>query len=101
MKFLPVALLSAITASPLLAMDLDFFIGTYTKTGKSQGIYHAVLNTETGAVTAPTLAAEVINPPFLALHPDGKHLYAAAERGTGAVAGFAIEPGGKLRPLGE
>lgn len=101
MKFLPVVLLSAITVTPLFSMDLDFYIGTYTKTGKSQGIYYATLNTDTGALSAPSLAAEVINPTFLCLHPDGKHLYAAAERGTGAVAGFAIEPDHKLRPLGE
>ncbi len=82
-------------------MDQNFYIGTYTKTGVSLGIYRATLNTETGAVTPPVLAAQVNNPTFLALHPDGKHLYAAAERGEGAVAGFAIQPDGGLRALGE
>lgn len=81
-------------------MDLDFYIGTYTNSNASKGIYRAKLDTETGAISGVELAAEIKNPTFLAVHPDGKHLYAAVEVNEAAVAAFAIEPSGTLRPLG-
>jgi 6-phosphogluconolactonase len=99
MKLLSVLALGLFT-TPLFSMDLDFYIGTYTKPGGSQGIYHAKLNDETGAITLGGLVAELKNPTFLALHPNGKQLYAAVEMAEGGVAGFAIEKDGKLRPLG-
>ena len=54
---------------------LRFYIGTYTK-GSSRGIYTATLNTASGELGAPELAAEAPNPTFLALSPDLRFLYA-------------------------
>jgi 6-phosphogluconolactonase len=50
------------------------------------------------AVSGPTLAAPSENPSFLALHPNGRVLYAVNEVGdfggreTGAVSAFAVDP---------
>lgn len=77
------------------ADELRFFIGTYTG-GKSKGIYTAKLDTESGKVSEPKLAAEMENPSFLAIHPNGHFLYAVEEvtqfggKKSGAVAAFEI-----------
>jgi 6-phosphogluconolactonase len=69
------------------------YIGTYTH-AQSKGIYVCRLNTSTGALTAPTLAASISNPSFLALHPNHRFLYAVGETGgasNGVVNAFAID----------
>ncbi len=83
------------------------YVGTYTR-GESQGIYLLELNPETGELHSKTLAGEVVNPSFLAIHPNGKNLYAVnevsdfKESGSGGVAAFAIDPdSGKLTLLGQ
>jgi 6-phosphogluconolactonase len=84
------------------AADLRFYVGTYTKKGGSQGIYEFGLNSETGKLTPAGLRAESKNPSFLALHPNGKLLYAVNEiDGSGGVSAFAIEADGNLRPLNQ
>ena len=62
------------------ADKIPFYIGTYTG-GESKGIYRSSLNTDNGALSDPTLVAELENPSFLALHPSGKVLYAVSEVG--------------------
>ena len=81
------------------------YIGTYTRQD-SKGIYVCRLDAATGKLSALALAGESINPSFLALHPNGKFLYAANEspnRGGkpgGSLSGFAIDASsGKLTPL--
>ena len=80
------------------------YVGTYTGK-KSQGIYTFTFNAATGEVGKPELAGEAVNPSFLALHPDGKHLYCVGEvndvggKKGGGVTAFAIQPDGKLKPL--
>lgn len=72
------------------------FIGTYTGP-KSKGIYVARWDARTGRLSAPELAAETVNPTFLAVHPNQRVLYAASEinrfegKPAGAVAAFAID----------
>ncbi len=98
--FLPLLTMSAATAA---VASHEFFIGTYTKT-TSRGIYAATLDATTGALSAPVLAAETVNPTFLALHPNGRVLYALRElaQAGGAISAHAIEPAtGKLTPLNE
>jgi len=74
------------------------FIGTYTRDG-SKGIYSLQLDADTGALTAPAVAAETKNPSFLALSPDHRFLYAVSESEEMAAA-FAVDPGTKrLTPL--
>ena len=75
-------------------MKRTVFIGTYTK-GESKGIYSCRLDSETGGLDELRLAAETPNPSFLALHPNGKFLYAVNETkelegDSGSVTAFAI-----------
>ncbi|HXY39706.1 MAG TPA: lactonase family protein, partial [Vicinamibacteria bacterium] len=74
------------------------YVGTYTDTG-SRGVYRLSLDASAAGATlgAPVLAGESQNPSFLALHPNGRVLYAVNEverfggRVTGAVSAFAID----------
>jgi 6-phosphogluconolactonase len=72
------------------------FIGTYTG-GKSKGIYRCELDTATGKLSDPVLAAETSNPSFLAVHPSRRFLYAVGEidefggKKSGAVNAFALD----------
>ena len=73
------------------------YVGTYTTDGRSQGIYRLLLNTESGSLRLDGIAAKSANPSYLALHPNGRVLYAVNEvsefRGqpAGAVSAFAID----------
>ena len=86
------------------AREYLVYFGTYTG-AKSRGIYVSRFDTATGKISAATLAAETASPSFLALHPNGRFLYAAGESSEvggakqGGVTAFAIEPDGKLKPL--
>ena len=71
------------------------YVGTYTN-GASKGIYTFRFNSSTGKTTEPALAAESSNPSFLAMHPNGRFLYAANENSNGIVSAFAIDPSGRL-----
>jgi 6-phosphogluconolactonase len=78
---------------------VNFYIGTYTGP-KSQGIYRARLDMQTGALSTPQLAGKTDNPSYLALQPNGKFLYAVNEQGEGGVSSFAVDPGsGNLDPI--
>ena len=66
------------------------YVGTYTD-GASKGIYTFRFDPSTGKATEPSLAAETSNPSFLALHPNGRFLYAANENPNGMVSAFSIE----------
>jgi 6-phosphogluconolactonase len=76
------------------------YIGTYTG-GKSKGIYRFELDTATGELTGGELAAEVVNPSFLAIHPSHRFLYSVSEVDrSAAVTAFALDPAsGKLTLL--
>jgi 6-phosphogluconolactonase len=96
MKFraLITAIISLMVFSTIYAESIDVYFGTYTSGGNgSKGIYRSVLNTDTGKLSAPVLAAEAKNPSFLEIHPNGRYLYAVSESGgAGTVSAYAIEP---------
>jgi 6-phosphogluconolactonase len=77
--------------------ERGFYIGTYTG-AKSKGVYYCTLDETSGKLAMPVLAAETVNPTFLAMHPGKKWLYAANEIGnfqgksSGAISAFAIDP---------
>lgn len=87
--------------------SLLIFVGTYTpKDGASRGIYAVRLDPATGSLSPAVVAAETPNPTFLALHPDGRVLYALGEgpapdgKVTGGAAAFGYDAGsGRLTPL--
>lgn len=61
--------------------------------GQKEGIYRTTLDTKTGALTAPELAVEIGEPEFLAIHPNGKRLYAACKLADGKPGVAAYEIG--------
>jgi 6-phosphogluconolactonase len=79
------------------------FAGTYTEKGSpSRGIYGFRWDADAGTMTPLGLAAATVNPSFLALSPDRRHLYAVNEvddfhgEKSGSVSSFAVA-GDKLR----
>jgi len=86
-----------------------FYVGTYTEEGsKSKGIYAYRYDAATSEITPLGLAAETINPSFVAPHPNGRFLYAVNEVGnykgpnSGGVSAFSIDQAtGKLTFLNE
>ncbi len=95
------------TAKPAKSGQILAYVGTYTGP-KSQGIYLCRLDLKTGSLTNLGVAAETVNPTFLALHPNGHFLYAANEiskwngRSGGSVSAYVIEPEtGKLTLLNQ
>jgi len=81
------------------ADSVPFYIGTYTSDGGSRGIYRAELNASTGELSQPTLAAEANGPSFVAVHPNGKFLYAVHEPTEGDVSAYRIETDGMLSKI--
>jgi 6-phosphogluconolactonase len=76
------------------------FIGTYTRdegwvNGQAEGIYRFSLSENGMELTERQTVAELINPSFLAISPDKKHLYAVSEMArndepTGFVYAYTI-----------
>ncbi len=101
----PLALFSSAESSRKSAAKGQYlvYVGTYTTKTESKGIYAFQFDPATGKMTAPALAAESPDPSFVAVHPDGKYLYAVNEAGKNSmVSAFAIdEAGGKLTLLNQ
>src|SRR5262245_18639056 len=95
-------LLGAATAS---AEDYWVFLGTYTSKTGSKGIYRAMFDSNSGKLGEAELAAEMGSPSFVAIHPNGKFLYAVGEGGSkdgGPVVAFALDAKtGQLTKLNE
>ena len=99
MRFLKLfsAAIFSFTMSAATPEKLTVYIGTYTG-GPSKGIYAYEFNTTSGALKQIGLAAETPSPSFLAIHPNGKLLYAVNELDNyggekhGAITGYKIDP---------
>jgi 6-phosphogluconolactonase len=83
------------------------YVGTYTDGTRSDGIYLVAMDTSTGELRRVG-SVGALNPSFLAIHPNGRWLYAVNEvterngKPTGAVSAFAIaDRGGGLALLNE
>jgi 6-phosphogluconolactonase len=106
---------ATLLAQPIPAAGKQHFVywGTYTTSlprfanGESKGIYVSRLDSETGTLAPPELAAETKSPSYLAIHPSNRFLYAVNELGdddsetaTGYITSFSIDPKtGKLKQL--
>ena len=72
------------------------YVGTYTERTHSEGIYLIRMDRRSGQLRRVGSVSAGANPSFLALHPNGRTLYAVNEleqysgRPTGAVSAFAI-----------
>ncbi len=107
-------------SAPAAADEYFVYFGTYTgftymKEGlpaggsHSQGIYVSRFKPSTGEISKPELAAEIVNPAYLAVHPNQRFLYVATEDPLSLgpdydhesyVSAFAIDPAtGKLHLL--
>jgi len=88
------------------------YVGTYTTSGDwrgettSKGIYSFRYDAKTGELTAVELAVEALDPSFVAVHPNGKYLYAVNEIGktagekSGTLSAYSIHAkSGKLTRL--
>src|SRR5690348_2237850 len=73
------------------------FVGTYTTKTTSKGIYAYRFDPANGQLTSIGVAAETVDPSFLAVHSSGKYLYAVNEMRkfngevSGAVSAFAVD----------
>ncbi len=74
------------------------YVGTYTDKGTADGVHLVRMNASTGALSRVAAFDAGPNPSFLALHPDGRTLYAVNEleemngQKTGSVRAFTIAP---------
>jgi len=84
------------------AAEVRVFLGTYTNDQASKGVYTCMLDLTTGRLGPVKLAAEVKNPSYLALSPNGEFLYAAIEGDhQGAAAAFRVGSDGGLTLLNQ
>jgi 6-phosphogluconolactonase len=94
-------------AQPTAADGLEcLFVGTYTEpipfpSSRGHGIYVFCVDKCTGALIAEQVVTGR-NPSYLAVHPDGRHLYAVSEVEDGRVSAFSIDDtSGRLSYLNE
>ncbi len=87
-------------ATMLHAKTLVYF-GGYAR-GSDAGIHVSTFDPGTGALATPERAANMSQAGFLAIHPDGRHLYAVGERERGVVRAFEIDRStGRLTALND
>jgi 6-phosphogluconolactonase len=70
---------------PALAATISGWIGTYTTNSQvtgSEGIYSFRWSPEAGDLGGLAVAAKTSNPSFMAVHPNGRYLYAVNEDAT-------------------
>lgn len=92
MRKLLVAFLSMISLSSF-SQQFYLFTGTYTGSG-SKGIYVYKFDAAKGIISPVSVAENVENPSFLAIHPNGKTVYAVNETGgdkPGEVSAFSFD----------
>jgi 6-phosphogluconolactonase len=76
--------------------DQLLYVGTYTTPGRREGIYLVRMNRQSGKLRRVGALDAGENPSFLAIHPNGRVLYAVNEvdkykgKASGAVSAFAI-----------
>jgi len=78
-------------------------VGTYTEKTGSKGIYTFEFDSATGKLTQKGVAAETLNPSWVAIHPSGKFAYAANEAGKqSTITAFSLDAkSGKLTQLNQ
>ncbi len=68
--------------------------------GERDGIHVLARDVASGSLALAGISVHSPAASFLALHPDGAHLYATSALDEGAVAAFRITAGARLHPLG-
>jgi 6-phosphogluconolactonase len=84
------------------------YVGTYTEGGRRDGIHLVRMDSATGALRRVAAVDAGQNPSFLAIHPNGRTLFAVNEvnemagKATGSLRSFAIDAAsGGLTPINE
>jgi 6-phosphogluconolactonase len=75
------------------SQNFYLFVGTYTDKG-SKGIYVYRFNAATGKAEWLTNTEGLVNPSYLAIAPDNKHIYAVTEtarNNSGSVSAFSFD----------
>jgi len=87
MKYFLTLFILSFISQPFFAQKglYRLLVGTYTNTGKSEGIYAFDVNVKTATFTQKSVATGIINPSYLTLTPDAKFLYAVSEDGKNSV----------------
>lgn len=70
------------------------FIGSYNSDSTKDGIYVYNFNPKTGDLQPATTFKGILNPSYLTLSKDGKHIYAATDTrtaGKGSVSSFQVD----------
>jgi 6-phosphogluconolactonase len=80
--------LISILIQPFSAQKSNYrlLIGTYTNTGKSQGIYSYDIDMKSGIFKQKSVATGVSNPSYLTITPDKKFVYSVNESSDGSAA---------------
>src|ERR1700676_5107610 len=93
MRLFVIVMLLAAAASTAAAPRRHYLVyfGTYTGP-KSKGIYVSRFDASTGKLEPLAVAGEVVNPSFVAPHPNGRFLYAVSEERGGSASAFSIDP---------
>lgn len=68
------------------AQNYRFLVGTYTNTGKSQGIYSYVMDQKTMNIEQKSVTTGVPNPSYLCVTTDKKFVYSVSESNQGSAA---------------
>lgn len=85
----------------MAAVDRDwdqkrhFYVGTYASEDEA-GLFHCILNKETGELHIESGTDGIENPSYLAIGPDRNNLYAVSEKQTGEIYSYTIGPDREL-----
>ncbi|HEX4934534.1 MAG TPA: beta-propeller fold lactonase family protein, partial [Gemmatimonadaceae bacterium] len=109
LTMLPAATLAESTSGATdAAPTWELYVGTYTSSSDSRGIYRLEVDKASGAFSRLSLVAECADPSYLALSPDRRRLVAVNElvtyegKAAGALTTYARDAGtGALTKLGE
>src|SRR5215831_1009627 len=99
----PLLLLESTPAQEKHATHYLVYVGTYTTKTASKGIYAFRYDASLGKLVPIGVAAETRDPSWVAVHPNGRFLYAVNEAGKDSmVSAFRIDAtSGKLKLLNQ
>ncbi|MFN2601452.1 MAG: lactonase family protein [Gemmatimonadaceae bacterium] len=101
-EFLAASAIGVVGLSAEKAEDDLIYVGTYTEEKRTEGVYLVRMDRRSGKLRQVASVNAGPNPSFLAIHPNGRVLYAANElekyngKASGAVSAFAIASDGSL-----
>lgn len=81
--------------------DQLLYVGTYTENGRTDGIFLVRMDSASGALRQVGAVNAGANPSFLAIHPNGRWMYAVNELDDGGVTALTIGRDGALTRIDE